>query len=83
MSRGGGFSRENLSFVDGWKIGVTPDQYGFGAMSSGTNYGFPASIGGGGTSGNSSYITRDARIGGGGGGSGNGGTGLVGIEVIA
>ncbi|WAE51160.1 hypothetical protein [Stutzerimonas frequens] len=82
-NKGGGFSAENLSFVDGWKLGITPDQYGFGAMSLGTNYGFPAAIGGGGTGGGGSVITKDARIGGGGGNLGNGGTGLVGIEVIA
>lgn len=82
-SKGGGFSRENLSFVDGWKIGVTPDQYGFGALAMGTNYGFPAAIGGGGVGGGGSVVTGDARIGGGGGNIGNGGTGLVGIEVIA
>jgi len=80
-NKGGGFSSENLSFVDGWKIGVTPDQYGFGALVSGFNYGFPAAIGGGGVGG--SVVTKDAFIGGGGGASGNGGPGLVGIEVIA
>lgn len=80
-NKGGGFSRENLSFVDGWKIGVTPDQYGFGALVNSTNYGFSAAIGGGGVGG--SGITADARIGGGGGNNGNGGNGLVGIEVIA
>lgn len=82
-SKGGGFSSENLSFVDGWKLGITPDQYGFGALVTATSYGFPAAIGGGGVGGNGSVIPRDARIGGGGGALGNGGTGLVGIEVIA
>lgn len=78
--KGGGFSSEHLSFVDGWKLGITPDQYGCGAISASTTSGLPASIGGGGVGG---MITRDARIGGGGGAVGNGGPGLVGIEVIA
>lgn len=79
-NKGGGFSAENLSYVDGWKIGLTPDQYGFGAASSGTSYGSPPAMGGGGTGGK---VVKDARIGGGGGALGNGGPGLVGIEVIA
>jgi len=81
---GGGFSAGNLSFVDGWKIGLISDSYGRGGAQS-TGYGIPPGLGGGGAgaSGSSYQVVGNAIVGGGGGYLGDGGTGLVGIEVIA
>lgn len=75
-ARGGGFSFESASYVDGWKLGVVPRDmnYGFGGYSS-----TPAGMGGG-----SASSQFPAGIGGGACLSNlPGGPGLVGIEVIA
>jgi len=88
---GGGFSAGRVGRVDGWKIGIMPNDgqggsYGCGTQlstSSGSN--LLRGWGGGGGSNNSdkSGGIGGGGSGGGGGTGGDGGPGLVGIEVIA
>lgn len=79
-SIGGGFSSDNRSTVDGWKIGMLPggnEPFGYGVGAVASNALAGPGMGGGGSS------NQGAGVGGGGGYGTIGGPGLVGIEVIA
>jgi len=84
---GGGFSTDaransgGRNLVDGWGLGLLPNEYGYGAEISSGWYSQSAGFGGGGCGAGSSPSV-EAYVGGGGGGQGRGGVGAVIVERI-
>ena len=85
---GGGFSTAaqagiaGRSYVDGWDLGLLPNEYGYGAEIFSGWYSQTAGFGGGGCgAGQSSNV--NAYVGGGAGGQGRGGVGAVIVEILA
>ncbi|MGL6237840.1 glycine-rich domain-containing protein [Aeromonas dhakensis] len=85
---GGGFSTDaranagGRSLVDGWGLGLLPNEYGYGAEIFSGWYSQTAGFGGGGCGAGSSPSV-EAYVGGGGGGQGRGGGGAVIVERLA
>ncbi|TNI59622.1 hypothetical protein CF126_01370 [Aeromonas dhakensis] len=82
---GGGFSTDaransgGRNLVDGWGLGLLPNEYGYGAEMLSGFFAQSAGFGGGGC-GAGSLPTVEAYVGGGGGGQGRGGVGAVIVE---